>query len=348
VEQKVMKKKFILSLMVVALAPLLLMGQSNDVSKVGTAAATFLEIPVGPTAIGMGGAFVSVANDYSSLYWNAAGIATIPQGQFGVSHTDWIADTRFDFAGLVLPVGSFGTLGFAVTSLSMGDMKVRTVDQPEGTGEYFSAGDLAIGVSYARSLTDRFAVGFTTKYIQESIWHESAGAFAVDAGTIFKTDLFGGMTIGAALSNFGTTMQMAGRDAREFISVDPTQLGTNSQIPSDIEFDSWSLPLLFQIGVSTDIVKSDDYRWTIAMDALHPSDNYESANIGSEMAFRDFIFIRGGYQSLFLSQSEGGVSFGVGINSSEFTSSSLVRFDYAFQNMGRLENVHVFSLALKF
>lgn len=321
---------------------------AQNVSKVGTTAATFLEIPVGPAAVGMGGAFVSVANDFSALYWNAAGIASAQENQFGISHTDWIADTRFDFAGLMIPLSGFGTIGFSFTSLSMGDMKVRTVEQPEGTGEYFSAGDVAAGVSYARSLTDRFAIGFTGKYIQESIWHESASAFAIDAGTIFKTDLFGGMTIGASLSNFGTSMKMSGRDAREFIRVDPTKQGSNDQIPTDIEFDSWDLPLLFQIGVSTNVVKNDDYRWTVAMDALHPSDNFESMNIGTEFAFRDFIYFRGGYQSLFLNQGEAGLCLGVGMNSSMVNSSILVRFDYAYQSMGRLGNVQMLSLGINF
>ena len=96
-------------------------------------------------------------------------------------------------------VGSFGTLGFSLTSLTMADMVVRTVEMPEGTGEYFSASDLAAGISYARPLTDRFSIGFTAKFIQEAIWHETADAFAVDVGTIFKTDLFGGMVIGASL-----------------------------------------------------------------------------------------------------------------------------------------------------
>ncbi len=348
INRMIEKISLVFAICLTGLLPAVNESAAQNVSKVGTTAASFLEIPVGPAAIGMGGAFVSVANDFTALYWNAAGVASIQENQFGISHTDWIADTRFDFAGLIIPLSGFGTVGFSFTSLSMGDMKVRTVEQPEGTGEYFSAGDLAAGVSYARSLTDRFAIGFTGKYIQESIWHESASAFAIDAGTTFRTDLFGGMTIGAALSNFGTSMKMSGRDARQFIRVDPTKQGSNDQIPTDIELDSWDLPLLFQIGVSTNILKNEDYRWTVAMDALHPSDNYESINVGTEFAFRDFIYFRGGYQSLFLDQGEAGLCFGVGMNSSMVNSSLLVKFDYAFQSMGRLENVHVFSLGLNF
>ena len=340
----------LLSLAIALAAPLRVSGQSfvSDVSKTATNAAVFLEIPVGAGAIGMGSAFVSVANDATSLYWNPAGSASLTQNQFVAVHTGWIAGTRFDFGGFVLPLGTFGTLGLSFTSLSMDDMKVRTVELPEGTGEFFSAGDMAAGISYARKLTDRFSIGFTGKYIRQSIWHESAEAFALDAGTTFKTDLFGGMTIGATLSNFGTNMQLAGRDTRTFIRVDPTKQGSNDKIPTDIELESWSLPLLFQFGVSTDVLKSETARWTVAADALHPSDDYESMNVGTEFAWQEYLFIRGGYQSLFLADHEGGLSLGVGVASSSLIGSIAIKFDYAYRDMGRLESVHTFSVAAQF
>jgi hypothetical protein len=318
------------------------------VSKSGTTAATFLEIGVGSQAMGMGGAFVSVANNATALHWNPAGVASLSEMNIDVVHTNWIADTKFDYAGAVLPMGGAGTLGFSLTALSMGDMKVRTVELPEGTGEYFSAGDLAAGISYARQLSERFAIGLTAKYIQQTIWHESATAFAMDVGTTFKTDLFGGMTIGASLSNFGTSMKMSGRDTRQFIRLDPTKQGSNDQIPTDVELDSWDLPLLFQFGVSTHVFDNNRYRWTIAVDALHPNDNYESVNIGTEFVYSDYLFIRAGYQSLFLDQSEGGMSFGFGLNSGDILGSIRVVVDYAYQDMGRLQGVNVFTVGLRF
>jgi hypothetical protein len=323
-------------------------GFVSDVSKTATNAAVFLEIPVGAAAVGMGGAFVSIANDATSLYWNPAGSALLTQNQFVAVHTGWIAQTRFDFGGFVLPLGVFGTLGFSFTSLSMDDMKVRTVEQPEGTGELFSAGDIAAGITYSRKLTDRFAIGFTGKYVRQSIWHESAEALALDAGTTFKTDLFGGMTIGATLLNFGTNMRLNGRDTRTFIRVDPSKQGSNDRIPTDIEMETWSLPLLLQFGVSTDFMKSENMRWTVAADALHPSDDYESMNIGTEIDFQEHLFLRGGYQALFLTDHEGGLSLGFGVASSSLVGAVGVKFDYAYRDMGRLESVHTFSVAAQF
>jgi hypothetical protein len=348
-----MKNKFLLKIIFTFLSlSFVIFGQTgNDVSKVGTTAGTFLEIGAGAAANGMGAAFVSRANDASSLYWNVAGSANLNQNELIAIHTNWIADISFDYAGLVLALGNFGNLGFSFTSLSMPDDKVRTVEQPEGTGEYFSAGDIAVGISYAINLSDRFSVGMTAKYIQETIWHMSASAMAIDIGTIFRTDLFGGMVIGASISNFGTPMKLSGIDTRTYASVDASQLGTNSQIPYVIDVDSWNLPLLFRIGVSTNAIKTDDCRWTVAVDALHPNDNYESLNLGTEFSYKESLFLRGGYQSLYLTDNkdaEGGLTFGVGISSKILFSSDLVKFDYAYRDFGRLNGVHFFSVDIKF
>jgi hypothetical protein len=349
--EKLMKSTLAVLFSFLLVLPVAAPGQSGgkSVSKTGTAAATFLEIPVGARAIGMGTAFVSLANDASALYWNPAGSALLEQNEVAATHTAWIADTRFDFAALVIPLGEFGTLGFSFTSLSMDDMKVRTVELPEGTGEYFNAGDIAAGISYSRRLSDRFTVGFTAKYIQQTIWHESASAFALDLGTYFRTDVLGGLVIGAVISNFGTSMKLDGRDMRQFGRVDPTKLGSNEQVPSNIEMDSWDLPLLFQLGISVNAVKSDEYRWTVAVDAVHPSDNYECVNLGTELAYHDFLFLRGGYHSLFLQEAEGGLSLGFGVASNMlFSTSTVIQLDYAYRDMGRLEGVHTVSLGVRF
>ena len=42
----------------------------NAQTKVGTTAAQFLGVSVGPRAIAMGGAFVAANDDATSLYWN--------------------------------------------------------------------------------------------------------------------------------------------------------------------------------------------------------------------------------------------------------------------------------------
>lgn len=320
----------------------------TNVSKVGTSAATFLEIPVGARAIAMGGAFVGTSNDVTSLYWNPAGAARLSRKEATFTHSDWVADLGFDYAAFGLPLGDFGTLGLSFTSLSVEDMEVRTVDDPEGTGELFSAGSFAVGVHYARNLSDKFSIGFTAKYVSETIWHMQAQAFALDVGALFTTQFLNGLRVGATISNFGTDLKLAGRDTRNFFRVDQTKLGTNDRIPYNIEVDGWSLPLNFQFGIATEVIQSDSHTLTVAVDALHPSDNYESLNTGFEYTFQNFLSLRGGYRSLFLIDGEGGLSFGVGLSASLFGDNTNARIDYAYTDFGRLKGVNVLAVSILF
>ena len=59
--------------------------------KVGTFDGQFLKIAIGARAAGMGGAFVGVADDASSVFWNAAGIARIDpdKSELQFNHAGW-------------------------------------------------------------------------------------------------------------------------------------------------------------------------------------------------------------------------------------------------------------------
>ncbi len=321
--------------------------QAQSVSKVGTTAADFLQIGVGPRAQAMGGAFVAAADDASSLYWNPAGLARTSSSEAFATHSEWLADVNFDYLGVMLNMGGLGTAGVSVTMLSVPDMLVRTEDRQEGTGETFDAADMAIALSYGRAITDRFLVGVNAKFIQQRIWHSSASGFAIDLGTQFRTDFFGGLTIGAVLYNFGTDMKLSGRDARTFVDPDPVQLGNNDRIPVNFELDSFDLPLNFQIGVSSRPVDTRMHRLTVSLDALHPASNYESANVGVEYGFQERVFFRAGFQSLFLEETEGGFSAGLGVHQRLFQG-GLAKLDYAYRSAGRLGGVHVMGLGITF
>ncbi|GAB4334563.1 MAG: hypothetical protein Kow0037_13360 [Calditrichia bacterium] len=318
----------------------------NEVSNVATTAAPFLEIGVGARAIGMGGAFVSTADDATAMYWNPAGLGRLTRPELLFVHTNWIADIKYDFAGATIPLGSLGTIGASLTSLSMDEMKVRTVDMPEGTGEFFDVRNLALMLSYGFNLTDRFSIGFNAKYIHEQIWKESAQGFALDIGTLFTTGLRG-MRIGAVLTNFGTDMQMTGEDLLVYHDIDPYQLGNNERIFASLQTDKWPLPLNFQAGVAMEAFQNRMHRLTIAAEAMHPINNTESMHLGAEYAFRELFFLRAGYRNLFLRDSEEGLTLGAGF-SSRFVGNLQFTVDYAYADFGRLENAQRFSLNLKF
>lgn len=318
----------------------------TDVSKRGTTAAPFLSIGQGTRAIGMGSAFVAVANDPSALYWNPAGITKIKGVGFIVDHTLWIADLHYNFLGLTYNLGDYGTIGLSFTSSAMDEMKVTTVEVPEGTGETFKATDGAFSIAWAIQLTEDFSIGFNPKIVYQSIWKTSSSAIAIDMGVQYVTP-FDGMVLGMSISNFGSKMKLEGNSTLVLYDPDPNSSGNNGNIPAYLQTDEWELPLNFRVGVAYDPIKSDQHRVTLALDALNVSDNYEFVNIGGEYAFNDMFIIRGGYKSLFLPDSEESYSFGAGIRQL-LLGNLAIQFDYAYQDFGRLNNIQKFSLSITF
>jgi Type IX secretion system protein PorV len=314
--------------------------------KVGTTAAPFLGIGAGPTAIGMGGAFVAVANDPSALYWNPSGISRTGQNQFLFEHTNYLVGTSYNFFGGVVALDDENAIGLSITYLDYGSDLVTTIELPDGTGETWSAKDMSIGVTYARNLTDRFSLGGTAKMILQQIWHESATGWALDAGLLYITP-FNDLKIGMNISNFGTDMRMTGEDLYITHNPDQSVAGDNSKIPAEYYTDSYPLPLFFRIGLSMDVINSTDNKVTLAVDALHPNDNAQSVNVGGQYSWNNTVYARIGYKSIGIPSSEEGLTFGFGL-AYEVIANLTFKLDYAYENYGILNNIQKFAVSVNF
>lgn len=337
-----MKKLSLLIVLVVAFGALT--NSNSQTNKTGTTAAQVLKFNVGPRAIGMGGAFTSVADDVTSIYWNPSGTANIVTNEAFFNHTELYADVSHDFAAFATNVSGLGTLGAFVSVLSMDDMKVRTIENPEGTGELFTYNTLVMGVNFSKYLTDNFTIGFNVKYISENLWHMSSQGFAIDIGTLYKIPVLNELRIASSISNFGTKMQLTGRDATVIYT---SGAGNENLINSNIELDKFDLPLIFRFGISADVIKASTTRLTLGVDAIHPNDNTEYLNTGAEFAWNEIVFMRAGYNSLFEVDSEKGLTLGFGLNY-RILDMLKAKVDYAYQDFGRLKSVHYFSIGITF
>jgi long-subunit fatty acid transport protein len=321
-------------------------GFISDVSKKGTTAAPFLTIGQSARAIGMGSAFVGAVNDVSSIYWNPAGLTKAEGINVMFDHTMWIADIKYNYLAASYNLGDLGVIGFSFTGSDIGEMNVTTIAKPEGTGETFSATQAAFSIAYAIQLTDNFSIGFNPKFIYESIWRMDANAFAMDLGVQYITP-FDGAILAMSIANFGTSMKLLGNSNLVLHDLDPENSGNNGDIPAYLETNSWALPLTFRVGVAYSPIKSEMHKLMLAVDAMHPSDNYESVNIGTEYAYNDFLFFRAGYKSLFLNNSEESFSLGFGIKQLLVGNVSF-KIDYAYQDFGRFSDIQKFSLTISF
>jgi len=332
-----------------ALAPVLLAllaaAPAHAQTKTGTTFGAFTMIEPGARWAGMGNAGVSIADGLQSVYFNPAAIGHLENWEFQFSHAAWLADIRYDYVGAAIPLGSWGT-GFAsVTSLGSGDIDVRTVAQPLGTGERYSVSDVAIGLGYGKQISARFAAGLRINWLQETIWNSSASAFTFDIGTLYRVSP-DGLHIGASLINFGTDANFGGRDLNITYDQDPTRYGDNGTLPGEKATGDYPVPVLFRVGVAQPFKFGQDVKLWTALDAYHPSDNTESVSGGAEAVWRNAFALRAGYQNLFLQDSDLGMTLGAGFHGR--LENFDFRADYAWADHRRLEGTHRFTLGVTF
>ena len=341
-----------------ALLLTLSVSQAQKPYRVGTTAANFLEIGYGTSGIAMGDANVSSVRDVSAIYWNPAGLAFLQKNEAIFSYQPWVADISTAFVATGLRIRGIGSLGFHIIHAGYGDIAVTNMEAQEGTGEYYSADEYAFGVTYARQLTNWFSFGATGKYIVSKIWHVSASAMAVDLGVTVQTKFFSttgkrgdGLRIGMSISNFGSRMRYDGIDLVYPIDPLPDENGNYKDVPGQYRLSYWELPLIFRIGTSLDVLKTEHHVLTLETDALHPNNNSESVNVGGQYAFKipqtGEFFIRAGYKGLFMPKSEYGFTVGMGMVKYLMHNMSL-RVDYAYRDVGILGSVHSYSLGLMF
>lgn len=319
---------------------------TNTITKRGTTAAQFLKIGVDARGTGMGNAFTAMRGDLSNIFWNPAGLAYAEGVQIMVVNSPWLAGTDFNFLAFAFNARGVGVFGFSLTSLTIPEDIVRTVEDPEGTGERFDASDLAVTLSFSRRLTDKFSIGANLKFIQQKIWHSSAQAMAGDLGALFVTP-FNNIRIGASISNFGNNLKMDGRDM--IISVDPDQQneGNVEFVNALYETDYFPLPLLFRVGISGELIQKDKLRLTFGLDALHPNDNTESVNAGLEIAYSETFFLRTGYATLFRDATEQGLTLGAGIYYRLGSSNTKIKIDYSYADFGRFNFIQRLTIGLR-
>jgi hypothetical protein len=340
-----MRKKIINKILLLFFSTSLIVS-AQEADQVGTSMANFLKIDVGSRAASLGGAFVALANDASSTFWNPGGLVFVEKNEAMFQSTNWIANTKLYYLSVAVPLEDLGTLGASVYSLNSGDMEETTVNQPDGTGRFFNASDFALSLSYARSFTEQFSVGFTVKYITESLSREKASAFAFDIGSVFKTNILNGMRIGLALTNLGGTMKLEGPDLNVRHDIN-TGLPTNKFVDASLGTQEWQLPLLFRVGLGTYVIQNENTSLSVETAINDTRDFTTRYNVGSEFILNiveeQKVALRLGYLGNY---DEGGLTAGAGfyITLGGFN----IKLDYAYADMNRLDNSQRYTLSILF
>ena len=333
----------------------------------GTTAMNFLEIDVASSRVAMGGAGVSYVKDASSTYWNPAGLAFANKLEVLFFNQSWIADIQHTYTSAIIPLNVNGsTLGFSLNAVNYGDIEVTTLDNQDGTGEFYSPIEYSAGVSYARKFVDWFGFGTSIKYIRSQIWHSSASAVAMDLGVQIHTDFMSsskgehdGAKIGMSISNYGTRIKYDGLDLYQPIDISD-EYGNFSNVWGQFHTSEWELPILFRLGVSNDFIKSRNQSLNIAIDAVHPNNDRERINIGMEYSatFSELynFYLRAGYKGISIEKindwkirfsSPFGPAYGAGL-SIPIQKVVKLKADYTIRFVGRFGMIKLITIGLEF
>jgi len=169
-----------------ALFILIVVGCSEvAVAKDYNHALPFLRMGVGARALGMGGAYVAVADDATAGYWNPAGLSSV--GKFSFSSmiaANMGEDRKYNYLSVAGGNFRFGTIGFSWLNAGTSDIASYSSD---GVREAdFSANDHAFLFSWGNNMATDLSFGVTAKVVYQKIDDFSKTGVGFDVGVLYN------------------------------------------------------------------------------------------------------------------------------------------------------------------
>ena len=331
---------------------LVLQAEAGTSKRSGTNAADELLIPVGARGTALGGANLSTVIGTEAIFYNPAGLGMMDgAAEVLFSHQQYLADIGVNYAALGARTG-IGNYGISLKSLSFGDIPVTTEDAPEGTGATFSPNFMTVGISFARSMTDRITAGVNLKLINESIMSTNANALAFDLGVQYRTGM--GVNIGVAMKNIGSAIKYSGQNLEKLVGVpgsEPTAADRRMAIPAE----KAELPSVFEIGLSYDYVPVEKVNMSFMGNFRNHNFQNDEVLAGAEFDYAKTVFLRGSYSYQLNSEEDvkGGLSyiygpaFGFGL-AYPLTATTNICFDYAYRMAEYFDANQLFTLTITF
>lgn len=300
----------------------------------------FLDVSINPRAAAMADAAAALdLNTADAAFYNPALLANLTGGSVALGTFEWIADISYNTASLAFsPAGGrFGVVGLSFTSVDYGELEGTIIDQdPAGPG-YIRTGDfapsaLAVGIGYAKGLTDRFSVGGTFRYAHQDLGDSqmsldgetqgnSASAPVFDFGVLYRTG-FRSLNLAITARNFSPAVTY--------------------------EEESFEAPLSMNVGLAMNVLDvfaptMTNQSLLVSLEAGNPRSYEEQIRIGGEYSFMGTFALRAGYV---FPADEQGLNLGAGVN----VDVGGIRFggDYAYSAFGDLGNVNRLGIHLGF
>ncbi len=236
---------------------------------IGGSGANFLRLEQGARPLGMGGAFVGLADDADAVYWNPAGLSRLRYPQLTFTHYQGIADLTSEFFSLAIPTEKWGGFGLNILYSSVEDLKhYNSFGVEVGEIENY---DLALETSWGDRFHPLFSAGAGMKYYFSRLEEVHAWGYAMDFGLIHYLP-WSGATFGMALRNLGPGICY-------LAAADP-------------------LPLNLKLGPAVKRHLRGRHWLTLSMemDRILLSGENSYIQAGFEYAYGRICFLRGGYR----------------------------------------------------
>jgi len=272
---------------------------------------------LGARPIGMGKAYVAVADDANAVFLNPAGLSQVTEWKATSMSSQILQIVDYKHAAAVMPT-KYGTVGIGYISLSTPAGYYTTDKASLSSASEINYGSSELVLSYAKEVGKLFA-GANLKFLNGSFtggYSGSGSGYGLDLGVLgkVKEDL----NVGASLQNIISAVSWG--DTQE------------------------SLGSLLKLGIAGNPIKD---KVLVAIDAdfdLSSSNNPLTLHTGIEFKPVRFLTLRAGADQYLLDANEiiTDITGGVGISLKNFN------FDYAYHQDKNLasNSSHYFSISI--
>ena len=283
----------------------------------------FLRTNISARAAGMAGCFVAIPNDVNAVFINPAAMSTVEDKNFSATFLKHVLDINSGSVVYLLKDDNLGNFAASANYMSYGSFtRADAKGQTNGT---FTAGDVALGITYSNELDSNLYYGGTFKLIYSNIKSASSFAFAVDAGMIYMMPDIR-TSVGVSVLHAGTQVTTFDSET-EKLPLD-VRLGISHRLRG--------LPLLVNFGFHH-----------LADDTDNFFEKFANFSLAGEFYLGKYIRARLGYDNQIRrlttpsdKREFSGITAGLGIYANSFY------FDYGIAQNGTSATLHRFSVSL--